>query len=106
MHRDFVQNLWTGTLRLTTSDEALAKNKEKLYPPRRRFAIAQKFACTFEIELDCTALHQGGERLSKAALLLNNRYAHARQMKRAKRERKRLGMIVSMVVISIMEITL
>ena len=71
MHRDFVQNLWPDTLRLTTSDEALAKNKEELYPLRRRFAIAQKCGCTFEIELGGTALCQSGERLSKTALLLN-----------------------------------
>lgn len=36
------------------------------------------------------ALRQSYERLSKTALLLNNRYAHARQMKRAKREQRRL----------------
>lgn len=36
------------------------------------------------------ALRQSYERLSQTALLLNNRYAHARQMKRARREQKRL----------------
>ena len=35
-------------------------------------------------------LRQSYERLSKRALMMNGRYAHARQMRRAKREQKRL----------------
>lgn len=44
------------------------------------------------------ALRQSYERLSKAALLMNNRYAHARQLTRAKREQKRLRTYLGCVI--------
>jgi len=44
------------------------------------------------------ALRQSYERLGKRALLMNNRYLHARQMKRAKRELKKLRVFLGRVI--------
>lgn len=44
------------------------------------------------------ALRQSYERLSKRALLMNGRYAHARHMQRAKREQKRLRTYLGRVI--------
>lgn len=43
-------------------------------------------------------LRQSYERLSKRALMMNGRYAHARQMRRAKREQKRLRTFLGRVI--------
>ena len=43
-------------------------------------------------------LRQSYERLSKRALMMNGRYAHARQMQRAKREQKRLRTYLGRVI--------
>ena len=43
-------------------------------------------------------LRQSYERVSKRALMMNGRYAHARQMRRAKREQKRLRTFLGRVI--------
>jgi len=43
-------------------------------------------------------LHQSYERLGKRALLLNRRYLHARQMKRVKRELKKLRVFLNRTI--------
>jgi IS5 family transposase len=43
-------------------------------------------------------LRQSYERVSKRALMMNGRYAHARQMRRAKREQKRLRTCLGRVI--------
>jgi transposase, IS5 family len=60
------------------------------FPTDARLYHKARAALVRQAQCAGIALRQSDERLSKTALLLNSRYAHARQMKRAKREQKRL----------------
>ncbi len=73
----------------TVQDKAVAYPTDaKLYHKARKTLVKQLGI----------ALRQSYERLSKRALMMNGRYAHARQMQRAKREQKRLRTYLGRVI--------
>lgn len=76
----------------TVQDKAIAYPTDaKLYHKARKTLVKQAKQLGI-------ALRQSYERLSKRALLMNARYAHARQMQRAKREQKRLRTYLGRVI--------
>jgi len=76
----------------TVQDKAIAYPTDaKLYHKARKTLVKQAKQLGI-------ALRQSYERLSKRALLMNGRYAHARHMQRAKREQKRLRTYLGRVI--------
>ena len=74
----------------TVNVDTTVQPKAIAFPTDARLYHKARAALVRQAKRAGMALRQSYERLSKTALLLNNRYAHARQMKRAKREQKRL----------------
>lgn len=72
--------------------------KAIIFPTDAR--LYHKMRATLVRQAKCIgiALRQSYERVSRIALLLNIRYAHARQMRRAKREQKRLRTYLGRVI--------
>ena len=80
------------TVDTTVQDKAIAfPTDAKLYHKARSSLV--KLAKQLGI-----CLRQSYKRLSKRALMMNGRYAHARQMQRAKREQKRLKTYLGRVI--------
>lgn len=76
----------------TVQEKAIAFPTDARLYQKARAALA-KVAKTCGI-----SLRQSYERLGKKALLMNSRYLHARQMKRAKRELKKLRVFLGRVI--------
>lgn len=68
----------------TVQDKAIA------FPTDARLYFKARAALVRMAKNNGIAVKQSFERLGKRALMMNGRYAHARQMKRARREQKRL----------------
>ena len=68
----------------TVQDKAIA------FPTDARLYFKARAALVRMAKKSGIVIKQSFERLGKRALMMNGRYAHARQMKRARREQKRL----------------
>ena len=68
----------------TVQDKAIA------FPTDARLYFKARAALVRMARKSGLTIKQSFERLGKRALMINGRYAHARQMKRARREQKRL----------------
>ena len=76
----------------TVQDKAIA------FPTDARLYHKARGALVRMAKRNGVELRQNYERLSKRALMMNGRYAHARQMQRARREQKRLRTYLGRVI--------
>ena len=76
----------------TVQEKAIAYPTDaRLYHKARRILVRLA-------KRDCIDLRQSFERLGKRALIMQGRYSHARQAKRARREQKRLQLYLGRVI--------
>ncbi|MEB0118773.1 hypothetical protein QN395_20025 [Undibacterium sp. RTI2.2] len=76
----------------TVQDKAIAfPTDARLYHKARAALVRQAKKCRLQ-------LRQSDERLSKRDLMMNGRYAHAKQMKRARSMQKRLRTYLGCVI--------
>jgi IS5 family transposase len=86
------RSLQTVNVDTTVQDKAIAfPTDARLYHKARATLVRQARKCGLE-------LRQSYERLGKRDLMMNGRYAHARQMNRAKRMQKRLRTYLGRVI--------
>jgi IS5 family transposase len=78
--------------------DTTVQEKAIAYPTDAKLYHKARSALVKQAKQMGICLRQSYERLSKRALMMNGRYAHARQMQRAKREQKRLKTYLGRVI--------
>ncbi len=91
------QTVSQTSLTAVNVDSTVQLKSNQLVPPMLRYHKARGALVRLAKRMGI-ALRQSYERLSKRALMMNGRYAHARQMQRAKREQKRLSTCLGRVI--------
>lgn len=91
------QTVAKASLAVVTVDTTV-QEKAIAYPTDAKLYHKARSALVRHAKQMGIGLRQSYERLSKRALIMNGRYAHARQMQRAKREQKRLKTYLGRVI--------
>ncbi len=86
------------TLLAVVTVDTTVQEKAIAYPTDAKLYHKARSALVRHAKQVRIGLRQSYERLSKRALMMNGRYAHARQMQRAKREQKRLKTYLGRVI--------